>query len=163
MGCPDRLTSQFQETVSQGTSGHPSPGTVSVLAYRAEAVCLEKCIGVNFCLWSGLVRPPCIEPPLHNNSSTAFSSHPLSPLPSHALPRRNNVFKYTDSTSNYIMGVPNFLIFHHYKTWLKKRGGLVRSLPSLWSHYFSGSSYEIKLSSFRHIWWGERGEVVRIL
>lgn len=39
---PDRLTLQFQEMVSQGTSGHPSPGTVSVLAYRAEAVCLEK-------------------------------------------------------------------------------------------------------------------------
>lgn len=81
MCCPDRLTSQFQETVSQGTSGHPSPGTVSVLAYRAEAVCLEKYIGVNFFLWTGLVRPLCTEPPLHNNSSTAFSSHPLSPPP----------------------------------------------------------------------------------
>lgn len=78
---PDRLTLQFQEMVSQGTSGHPSPGTVSVSAYRAEAVCLEKCIGVNFCLWTGLVRPPCIEPPLHNNSSTVFSSHPLTLSP----------------------------------------------------------------------------------
>lgn len=127
MCCPDRLTSQFQETVSQGTSGHPSPGTVSVLAYRAEAVCLEKYIRVNFCLWSDHY---VLNHLFIIIVALRFHPIPFHPLPSHALPRRNNVFKYTDSTSNYIIGVPNFLILHHYKTWLKRRGWLEACLLS---------------------------------